>query len=242
MFTAINVTKTFGDLTAIDRLSLEVPIGKTTVLLGPSGCGKSTLLRLLLGALEADDGEVRFDQQPLKSEYLIATRRQIGFVPQDGSLFPHLTAAQNITLPAECASRNNEAANTRALELCDLVQLPRDCLTRYPNELSGGQRGRVAIARGLILDPPALVLDEPMAALDPLVRYDLQQDLRRIFNQLQKTVILVTHDLQEASRLGDLVVLMQAGRIVQQGAMSEFTSNPATDFVQTFFNAQKFRG
>lgn len=238
MFKATNVTKRFGDLVAVNDISLELPISKTTVLLGPSGCGKSTFLRLLLGALEPDAGAIFFDGQPLNNEYLIATRRQIGFVPQDSALFPHLTAAENIGLPAECSGRSKSDVAARVLELCDLVQLPPDTMDRYPNELSGGQRGRVAIARGLVLDPPAVVLDEPMAALDPLVRFELQQDLLKIFEQLKKTVVMVTHDLQEASRLADLVVMLQSGTIIQQGMFDEFVNEPASDYVETFFNAQ----
>ena len=235
MFRLRAVQKGYGGQLALD-VDLTLEAGRTTVLLGPSGCGKSTLLRLLVGLLRPDAGEVLFDGRPL-SDDLEGARRRIGYVIQDGGLFPHLTAADNVRLPARGRPAAEVAARIELLAA--LVRLPPSLLSRYPLQLSGGQRQRVALMRALVLDPEALLLDEPLSALDPVVRAELQVDLRRIAAELGKTVVLVTHDLGDAAVLGDEVLLLRAGRLVQRGPLVELWRHPADPFVTRFIEAQR---
>ena len=237
MLSAQNVTKKYGDTVALDSVSLEPPSGRTTVLIGPSGCGKSTLLRAFIHLIPVDDGYVRFSGEVVSSANALNVRRRVGYVLQDGGLFPHLTARRNVTLLSD--HLNEPGANERVRNLCSLVHLEESMLDRYPAELSGGQRQRVSLMRALMLDPPALLLDEPLGALDPLVRADLQRDLREIFHKLGKTVVLVTHDLAEAAHFADHVVLMRSGRIEQEGSFTELVDKPETDFVREFVSAQR---
>ncbi len=239
MIELVNVSKTYGPTTALRPTTLTIPTGKTTVLLGPSGCGKSTVLRLLLGLLWPDRGEIRFDDTRLSLETVHAIRLRTGYVVQDGGLFPHLSARENVTLVAKQIGWTQSNITTRVRDLAELVRLPQDSLDRFPVQLSGGQRQRVGMMRALMLDPPVLLLDEPMGALDPLVRAELQTDLKAIFQNLNKTVVLVTHDLREAASLGDQIVLMRDGEIVQRGAMTELTTQPANEFVTRFIQAQR---
>jgi osmoprotectant transport system ATP-binding protein len=231
-----DVTKRYGPGVAIDRISLVFPAGKTTALLGPSGCGKSTLLRLLIALVEPDGGEVRVDGKPLPSYPIEALRRRMGYVIQDGGLFPHLSAADNATLMARHLGWDAARVAGRLDELRALTRFPADALRRYPTELSGGQIQRVAMMRALFLDPEALLLDEPLGALDPLVRAELRDDLRGIFRAFGKTVVVVTHDVGEAAHLADLVVLMRDGRVVQQGPFATLASAPADPFVTAFLS------
>jgi len=228
------VTKRYGAGAAVDGLDLTFASGKTTALLGPSGCGKSTVLRLLVALVTPDAGQVEADGRPLPAHDIEALRRRIGYVIQDGGLFPHLTAAGNVTLMARHLGWDAARIAARLEELRALTRFPADGLTRYPNELSGGQVQRVAIMRGLLLDPEVLLLDEPLSALDPLVRAELRDDLRAIFRSLGKTVIIVTHDVGEAAHLADVVVLMRDGRVVQQGPMATLAATPADPFVAAF--------
>src|SRR5687768_2382498 len=202
-----SVSKSFGALQVLQPTSLQVTPGRCTVLIGPSGCGKSTLLRLMIGLLEPDQGEVLFEGERLTSENILGYRRRMGYVIQDGGLFPHLSARDNTSLLARHLGWDHKKANNRVDELADLTRLPKVALDKFPAQLSGGQRQRVGIMRGLMLDPNVILLDEPMGALDPLVRYDLQEDLRGIFKSLNKTVVLVTHDMGEAGFFGDDVIL-----------------------------------
>jgi osmoprotectant transport system ATP-binding protein len=239
MLELVGVSKTFGKATALFPTDLALPSGRTTVLLGPSGCGKSTLLRLMLGLLRPDTGAVLFDGQPLTDENAMQFRRRAGYVIQDGGLFPHLTARGNVTLMARYLGRDAPAIDRRLAELAELTRFPAGGLERYPAQLSGGQRQRVALMRALMLDPDVLFLDEPLGALDPLIRSDLQADLREVFRALGKTVVLVTHDLGEAGFLGDLIVLLRGGRVVQRGTLVEMVRAPADPFVSQFINAQR---
>ena len=239
MLQVINVSKSFGKTRVLEPTTLEFPKGQTTVLLGPSGCGKSTLLRLIVGLIEPDAGDIIFDGQRLTPKGLLDFRRRIGFVSQDGGLFPHLTTAQNVGLLALHLGWDRTRIADRIEELAELTHLPREALTRYPTQISGGQRQRVGIMRALMLDPEMILLDEPMGALDPLVRYDLQHDLKQIFQTLGKTVVLVTHDLGEADFLGDLIVLLGGGRIIQKGTLQELAARPADPFVTRFLQAQR---
>jgi osmoprotectant transport system ATP-binding protein len=228
------VTKRYAGGAAVDGVDLTFASGKTTALLGPSGCGKSTMLRLLLGLVTPDGGQISVDGRPLPAHDIEALRRRIGYVIQDGGLFPHLTAAENVTLMARYLRWDAARAAKRLEELAALTRFPADGLARYPNELSGGQAQRVAIMRALLLDPEVLLLDEPLSALDPLVRAELRDDLRGIFRSLAKTVIIVTHDVGEAAFLADVVVLLRAGHVVQQGPFATLAAAPADPFVSAF--------
>jgi osmoprotectant transport system ATP-binding protein len=224
---------------AVHRTDLDFEPGRTTALIGPSGCGKSTLLRLILGLIAPSGGVVELDGQPLTPQMLQSIRRRVGYVIQDGGLFPHLTASGNATLMARQIGTPAAEIATRLGELCELTRFPQSALDRFPAELSGGQRQRVALMRALMLRPEALLLDEPLGALDPMVRAGLQTDLKRIFGELQQTVILVTHDMGEAGYLADRIVLMRAGRILQSGTLEDLRDRPADPYVSEFLNAQR---
>jgi osmoprotectant transport system ATP-binding protein len=235
----VSVSKRFGTTAGLADLSLDIETSRTTVLLGPSGCGKTTALRLMLGLLEPDSGQVLFKHQPLTAEGLLQARQHMGYVVQDGGLFPHLTALDNVRLMARYLGWSASKISARVTELAELVRLPENTLARHPGDLSGGQKQRVALMRALMLDPELLFLDEPLGALDPLVRADLQDDLAEIFQRLGKTVVLVTHDLAEAAFFGHVLVLLQDGKIVQQGSLQDLVSRPADPFVTRFVRAQR---
>jgi len=239
MIELIDVAKSFGSTQVLQPTTLRLAPGETTVLIGPSGCGKSTLLRLMIGLIEPDQGEVLFDGTPLTPANAMLLRRKIGYVIQDGGLFPHLSAQDNVGLLARYLGWDRPRILDRVEELADLTRLPREALVRYPSQLSGGQRQRLGIMRALMLDPAVILLDEPMGALDPLVRFDLQEDLRKIFQSLKKTVCLVTHDMGEAGFFGDRVILLGDGRIVQEGTLEDLLRDPADDFVRRFISAQR---
>jgi osmoprotectant transport system ATP-binding protein len=231
--------KTYGNAVALHPTDLDFARGNTTVLIGPSGCGKSTLLRLIIRLLDPDEGTVRFDGETITAANISELRRRIGYVIQDGGLFPHLTARKNILLMASHLKWPAEKMNNRLAELCALTRFPEAALGRFPLELSGGQRQRISLMRALMLSPELLLLDEPLGALDPLVRAALQKDLQEIFQRLNQTAILVTHDLAEAGYLGDEIVLMSEGRIVQKGSLRELQEQPASSFVSEFVSAQR---
>jgi len=235
----VAVSKRYTGAAALHSTDLGVERGKTTVLIGPSGCGKSTLLRLIIGLTAPDSGTISFDGSQITQANSERLRRQIGYVIQEGGLFPHLTARANILLVARHLGKSLEEMRTRLLELCELTRFSDNLLSRYPIELSGGQRQRVSLMRALMLSPELLLLDEPLGALDPLVRASLQKDLKEIFARLRQTALLVTHDLAEAAYFGDEIVLMNEGRIVQQGSIADLRKKPATDFVREFVNAQR---
>jgi osmoprotectant transport system ATP-binding protein len=235
----IGVSKKFGASAALYATDLLFARGKTAVLIGPSGCGKSTLLRLIIGLLEPDSGTIEFDGVPITGANIAGLRRRIGYVIQDGGLFPHLTARKNVLLMPAHLKRPVAEMDHRLEELCALTRFPQSALNRFPIELSGGQRQRISLMRALALSPELLLLDEPLGALDPLVRAALQKDLKEIFTRLKQTAILVTHDLAEAAYLGDEIVLMSEGRIVQIGTLDDLRTNPASAFVTEFINAQR---
>jgi len=233
------ISKRYGDAVAVQPIDLTVDPGKTTVLIGPSGCGKSTLLRLIVGLIEPSSGTVLFDGKPVTPESLQELRRRMGYVIQDGGLFPHLTAEQNVTLMARHLDWPPGEIRSRLDELCGLTRFPTPGLARYPVELSGGQRQRVSLMRGLMLRPDVLLLDEPLGALDPMVRAGLQTDLKDIFSRLRQTVILVTHDMGEAGYLGDKILLMRDGAVVQAGTLDDLRDRPASPYVTEFLSAQR---
>jgi osmoprotectant transport system ATP-binding protein len=239
MIELIGVQKAYDSSASIGPLDLHIETGKTTVLIGPSGCGKSTLLRMITGLITPTAGRVLFDSVPLTASNLLERRRSMGYVIQEGGLFAHLTARRNVTLMARYVGRPRERIDGRVDELAELVRLSPGVLARYPTELSGGERQRVSLMRALMLDPQVLLLDEPLAALDPIVRFDLQTDLKQIFQKLGKTVVLVTHDIAEAAYFAGEIVLMRQGSIVQRGTLNDLLERPATDFVTRFVNAQR---
>ena len=239
MLELTGVSKTYQRTAALRPTDLTVPSGKTTVLIGPSGCGKSTLLRLIIRLLDPDSGTIHFDGVPVTAANLAQLRRRIGYVIQDGGLFPHLTAGKNVLLMAAHLKKPAGEMERRLSELCALTRFPEAALDRYPIELSGGQRQRISLMRALALSPELLLLDEPLGALDPLVRAALQKDLKEIFARLKQTAILVTHDLAEAAYLGDEIVLMNEGRVVQAGTLEDLRIKPASAFVTEFINAQQ---
>jgi osmoprotectant transport system ATP-binding protein len=234
-----DVSKRYGDAAALHPTNFLIERGKTTVLIGPSGCGKSTLLRLIIHLIEPDSGSITFDGEPITTDNIDALRRRIGYVIQEGGLFPHLPAGANVLLMARHVGKTQEEMHRRLLELCELTRFSDQLLPRYPVELSGGQRQRVSLMRALMLSPQLLLLDEPLGALDPLVRAALQKDLKEIFARLQQTVLFVTHDLAEAIYFGDEIVLMNEGRIVQKGSVTDLREKPAESFVLEFINAQR---
>ncbi|MEE8142990.1 MAG: ATP-binding cassette domain-containing protein [Planctomycetota bacterium] len=241
------VSKSYGPTRALEPTDLTVPEGQTLVLIGPSGCGKSTLLRLMIGLIRPDPGSasdlnrgtVHFRGTELVPSNAHQIRHHMGYVIQEGGLFPHLSAQGNITIMARYLRWEDKKIAARLAELLELTRFPNSALQRYPVQLSGGQRQRVSLMRALMLDPDVLLLDEPLGSLDPLIRAELQQDLRRIFRSLGKTVVLVTHDLSEASFFGDEIVLLDGGRIVQRGPLQALLESPADPFVTRFVRAQR---
>ncbi|MCF7797496.1 MAG: ATP-binding cassette domain-containing protein [Lentisphaeria bacterium] len=239
MFSLNGVSKRFGSFAALQPLDLDFRQEQTSVLIGPSGCGKSTLLKLMIRLLEPDSGEIRFDREAVTPGNIQALRHQMGYVIQEGGLFPHLTVEQNITLVARYLNWSESRIRQRLGELSELTRIPESLWHRFPLQLSGGQRQRVSLMRALMLDPKVLLLDEPLGALDPMIRANLQQDLKEIFNRLRKTVVLVTHDMGEAAFFGDEIILMRQGRIVQQGTITTLVNQPADPFVKDFIQAQR---
>jgi osmoprotectant transport system ATP-binding protein len=233
------VSKIYGGQQVVPKLDLSIAPGRTTVLIGPSGCGKSTLLRLMIGLVRPDTGTILIEGNELTPATAREVRRGLGYVTQDGGLFPHLSARDNIVLMARHLGRDRRWIDDRLANLTELTRFPAEGLDRFPAQLSGGQRQRASLMRALMLDPPIILLDEPMGALDPMVRADLQVDLREIFRSLEKTVILVTHDLGEAGWFGDGILLMRDGRIVQRGTIRALLDEPAEPFVTQFVNAQR---
>jgi osmoprotectant transport system ATP-binding protein len=239
LVTLRDVSKRYGQRVGLEPVTIEFARGCTTVLIGPSGCGKSTLLRMIVRLVVPDSGEVLIDGQTLTAANADRLRHAIGYVIQDGGLFPHLTAGQNVTLLARHLGMNDDALSERVRVLAELVSIPFDALARYPQQLSGGQRQRIGLMRALTLDPPLLLLDEPLGALDPVTRFELQEQLKTIFDDLGKTVIMVTHDMAEAAYFGDEIVMMREGRVVQRGTFDDLVRAPAEPYVASFMRAQR---
>jgi len=231
--------KTYSGSLALDIDRLSVPARQTLVLIGPSGCGKSTLLRLVVGLIRPDTGRVTIAGIPMEASTRRTLLLRIGYVIQEGGLFPHLTARENIALVARDQGWDRTRIDARITELLSLTSISASLLGRYPAELSGGQRQRIALMRALMLDPEVLLMDEPLAALDPMIRAALQRDLRRVFQKLRKTVLFVTHDLAEATAVGDEIALLRTGRVVQRGRFRDLLESPADPFVTDFIQAQR---
>jgi osmoprotectant transport system ATP-binding protein len=230
------VTKRYGPLTAVNGVSLTVPEGGLTIILGPSGCGKTTLLRTINRMVEVDSGEVLIDGRPISASAPDELRRHIGYAIQSVGLFPHMTVGRNIATVPRLLHWPKERIERRVTELLDLVGLdPSTYKEKRPSELSGGEAQRVGVARALAADPPVLLMDEPFGALDPINRERVQREFADLHRRLGKTVVFVTHDIEEAVLLGDRIVLMREGRIVQVGAPEELWRSPEQQFVRDFF-------
>jgi osmoprotectant transport system ATP-binding protein len=231
-----HVTKRYpGGTVAVDDLSLEVPDGKIMVLVGPSGCGKTTTLRMVNRLVEPTAGRILLDGRDVAQARPAALRRGIGYVIQQGGLFPHRTIEDNIATVPRLNGWHRARARGRARELMELVGLDLALARRYPQQLSGGQQQRVGVARALAADPPVLLMDEPFSAVDPIVRSSLQDELLRLQAGLRKTVVLVTHDVEEAIKVGDLVAVYRpGGHVVQLDTPERLLSFPANDYVEGF--------
>jgi osmoprotectant transport system ATP-binding protein len=236
------VSKTFPGSArpAVDRLDLDVPDGTTCVLIGPSGCGKTTTMRIVNRLIEPSSGRIVVEGQDVTRADAVELRRRIGYVIQQVGLFPHMTIAQNVATVPQLLGWPGSRIADRVEEMLSLVGLePAQFLDRYPRHLSGGQRQRVGVARALAADPPVMLMDEPFGAVDPIVRAGLQAELLGILRRLAKTVIFVTHDIDEAIRMGDLIAIMKDGRLVQSAPPEELLSSPKDAFVADFVGADR---
>jgi len=229
-----NLIKSYGNLPVINDLSLKFPSGKITVLVGPSGCGKTTTLEMINGLVKPDRGMVLIDGQNIAESDIITLRRRIGYVIQEAGLFPHYTVFDNIALVPRLLKWDESRVNKRVTALLELINIPQNRLEKYPAQLSGGQQQRVGVARALAADPEYLLMDEPFSALDPINRKHLQDEFLRIQSTVQKTVVFVTHDINEALKIGDYIAVMNRGKIVQFATPLEILQNPADNFVRDF--------
>jgi osmoprotectant transport system ATP-binding protein len=234
-------TKRYGDGDpAVDRLSLTVSAGEICVLVGPSGGGKTTALRLVNRLIPLTSGDIRIDGKSIDDQDVTELRRGIGYVIQQVGLFPHQTVEANIGTVPRLYGRDKKWIRARAAELLDLVGLESSFVKRYPSSLSGGQRQRVGLARALAADPPLLLMDEPFSAIDPIVRARLQDEFLRLQNEVQKTVVFVTHDVDEAIKVGDrIAILREGGKLAQYDTPAAILAQPADDFVARFVGADR---
>jgi osmoprotectant transport system ATP-binding protein len=236
-----SVTKTYSDGTvAVADFDLVLPPHRTTVFVGSSGCGKTTLLRMINRMVDPTSGTIEIDGSPITDRDPVQLRRSIGYVLQNGGLLPHHRVVDNVMTVLRLSGTPKPRARERALEVLDVVGLDRSLAERYPSQLSGGQQQRVGVARALAADPNILLMDEPFGAVDPIVRAELQAETLRLQQELHKTIVFVTHDIDEAFLLGDQVVILESGaRVAQVGSPSEIIENPASDFVASFIGVER---
>lgn len=241
MIIAENINKNFRAIHAVKNVSFEVKEGRTLVLLGTSGCGKTTTLKMLNRLIEASSGMVYINGENIFDQKPELLRRTIGYVSQNNGLFPHFSVAENIAVVPKLLKWNKADVQKKTEELLDQLRLPfKIFASKYPNELSGGQQQRVALARALISDPPVLLMDEPFGALDPITRAEVRTEFTAMPLLKRKTIVLVTHDIQEAFELGDEICIMDKGEIVQSGSAKELVFKPKNEFVKTFIGQQRF--
>ncbi|HEY3997795.1 MAG TPA: ATP-binding cassette domain-containing protein [Candidatus Xenobia bacterium] len=239
MIQLVKVSKRFGETWAVKDVSLDIQTGQTLCFIGTSGCGKTTTMKMINRLLDATSGQVLIDGQDVQAMDVIRLRRGQGYVTQRGGLFPHMTVAENVGLLPRMENWKKEDIRQKVDHLLELVNLdPAVYRNRYPVELSGGQQQRVGVARALVLDPPIILMDEPFGALDPVTRRQIQDEFVRLKERFSKTVIMVTHDLPEAFRLGDVIALMHGGSLVQVGTSEDFLQRPANEFVRSFVDVQ----
>ena len=238
MITIEKLTKEYEtQVRAVDSISFTVKKAQIAAIIGTSGCGKSTTLKMINRLIEPTSGEIHINLESSEQIDVISWRRKIGYVTQNAGLLPHLTVKENISLLSSVLKRDKEFIQSRVLELMELVNLPFDEFSeKYPAELSGGQRQRVGIARALMENPQILLMDEPFGALDPITRNSLHQELLDLNTKLKKTIIMITHDMEEAFKLADLIILMDHGKIVQMGSKEDLLNNPVNDFVKNFIS------
>ena len=230
-----NVTKSYGSKKVLKNLTFSIEAGKFIVLIGPSGCGKTTTLKMINRLLEPDSGEISIDGVNIRSKNPVELRRSIGYVIQQIGLFPNMTVEQNIAVVPKLLKMPKEKWRQIVLELLELVGMPyEEYADKYPSELSGGQQQRIGVLRALAASPPIVLMDEPFGALDPITRDSLQEEVRKLQKRLKKTIVFVTHDMEEALRLADIIVFMNEGEIVQMASPEEMLHNPASDMIRDF--------
>ena len=234
-----NVTKRFKRQTALAGLQLDIPKGRIVTLIGPSGCGKTTTLKMINRLIEPTSGAIYVNGEDIAAQDVIALRRGMGFAIQHVGLFPHMTVRENIEIIARVEKQPDRKIEARTMELMDMVGLDKSMLDRFPGQLSGGQQQRVGVARAFALDPEIILMDEPFSALDPMTRSALQDELASIQEQVRKTIVFVTHDMDEAIRVGDLICIMRDGHVLQYDEPEAILRNPADDFVTEFIGRKR---
>ncbi len=241
MISVENISKSFNGITAVKNISFEVKENETLVLLGTSGCGKTTTLRIINRLTEPDSGNIIINGKNVLSQQPDELRRGIGYVLQNHGLFPHYTTSENISIVPKLLNWDKEKIKYRTDELLKKLQLSDNTLKAFPNELSGGQQQRVGLARALAANPPILLMDEPFGALDPITKADIHKEFKELDELKKKTIVLVTHDVQEAFELGDRICLMDKGEIMQIGTPFELLFTPANDYVKSFFDKHRLQ-
>ncbi|MEB2493431.1 betaine/proline/choline family ABC transporter ATP-binding protein [Peribacillus frigoritolerans] len=235
-----NVSKIYkGGKKAVKNISLDIKKGEFICFIGPSGCGKTTTMKMINRLIEPSEGKILINGENIMDKDPVELRRQIGYVIQQIGLFPHMTILENITLVPKLLKWNDQKKKERALELLQLVDMGPEYLERYPYELSGGQQQRIGVLRALASNPPLILMDEPFGALDPITRDALQEEFKNLQRTLDKTIVFVTHDMDEAIKLADRIVILKAGEIVQVGTPDEILRNPANEFVEEFIGKDR---
>lgn len=235
-----SVSKVYaGGKKAVDNLDLHINAGEFIVFIGPSGCGKTTTMKMINRLVKPTEGKILINGENIMEKNIVQLRRSIGYVIQQIGLFPHMTIRENISLVPRLMKKSVEERNNRADELIELVNMPKEFLDRYPHELSGGQQQRIGVLRALAANPPLILMDEPFGALDPITRDSLQAEFKHLQRSLGKTIIFVTHDMDEAIKLADRIVIMKDGKIVQMGTPDEILRNPANEFVEDFIGKDR---